>query len=153
MNTKSSIFMSGKATSENTAFCVHEWNKKWSYTEKVKFSISFMLEYCSYSVYFNASVHRTETQFFSKPLCVKFDAYSVFIGYAIGCKHSLQLKNSSKLLLKKQISRNLLRKNAYGRPRRPDVTCFNNIKLALFIMSLMSWWHVNMCDVILGQAG
>ena len=27
MNTKSSIFVSGRATSENTTFGVHEWNK------------------------------------------------------------------------------------------------------------------------------
>ena len=34
MNTKSSIFTSGGATSENITFGVHEWNKNWSYTEK-----------------------------------------------------------------------------------------------------------------------
>ena len=28
--------------SENTGFGVHEWNKIWSYTEKIKFSVSFM---------------------------------------------------------------------------------------------------------------
>ena len=41
MNTKSSIFTSGVAyaTSENTTFGVHEWNKNWSYTEKVKFPV------------------------------------------------------------------------------------------------------------------
>ena len=27
MNSKISIFMSGRATSENTTFCVHEWTK------------------------------------------------------------------------------------------------------------------------------
>ena len=37
-----------------------------------------------------------------------FDAFAVFTGYVIGCKHSLQLKNSSKLRLNKEISRNLL---------------------------------------------
>ena len=34
MNNKSSIFTSDEATSENTAFGVHEWNKKRSFTEK-----------------------------------------------------------------------------------------------------------------------
>ena len=28
---------------ENITFGVHEWNKNWSYTEKVKFSVSFIL--------------------------------------------------------------------------------------------------------------
>ena len=61
-----------------------------------------------------------------------------FTGYVIGCKHSLQLKNSSKLRLKKQISRNLLRKNADGRLRRPGVTCYNNVKMMHFVTSLTS---------------
>ena len=67
MNTKSSIFMSGEAMRENTAFGVHEWNKKGSYTEKVKFStgISFMLKNCNNLVYSNGSALRTETQPFS----------------------------------------------------------------------------------------
>ena len=43
MNTKSSIFMSGVATSDNTTFGVHNWNKIRSYTERIKFSVSFML--------------------------------------------------------------------------------------------------------------
>ena len=43
MNTKSSIFTSGGATHENITFGVQEWNKNWSYTEKVKFPVSFML--------------------------------------------------------------------------------------------------------------
>ena len=45
--------------------------------------------------------------------CVKFGASNVFTGYDIGCLRSLQLKKCSKLHLHKQISRNLLRKNAY----------------------------------------
>ena len=43
MNTKGSIFTSGVATSDNTDFGVHEWNKIRSYTEKNQFSVSFML--------------------------------------------------------------------------------------------------------------
>ena len=39
MNTKSCIFTSGEATSENTAFGVHEWNKNQSYTEKIKYPL------------------------------------------------------------------------------------------------------------------
>ena len=40
---KCSIFTSGGATRENITSGVHVWNKNWSYTEKVKFSVSFML--------------------------------------------------------------------------------------------------------------
>ena len=47
MNKGSGIFMGGKATIENTTFGVHEWNKKQSFTEKVKFSISFLLKNCN----------------------------------------------------------------------------------------------------------
>ena len=32
-----------RASSENTSFGVHEWNKIGSYTEKIKLSVSFML--------------------------------------------------------------------------------------------------------------
>ena len=46
-------------------------------------------------------------------VCVKYDASSVFNGYDIGLKHCLQLKSSLKLRYRKQISRNLLRKNAH----------------------------------------
>ena len=41
MNNKSSIVTSGEATTENTAFGVHEWNKKRSSTEKVKYFYFF----------------------------------------------------------------------------------------------------------------
>ena len=64
MNNERSIFTSGEATSENTAFGVHESNKKQSFTEKVKFSISFLLKNCNNLVYSNASALRTETQLF-----------------------------------------------------------------------------------------
>ena len=112
MNTKSGIFTSGEATSENIAFGVRrKSNKKRFYTEIVKFSISFMFKNYNISVYSNAFAFRTETQLFPKLFCFKLDASSVFTGYAIGCKHSLQLKNRLKLHLKKQISRNLIRKN------------------------------------------
>ena len=109
MNNKSSIFTSGEATSENSAFDVHERNKKRSFIEKVKFSVSFLLKNCNNLVYSNATAFRTETQLLPQPFCVKFDAFSVFTGYVFGCKHSLQLKYSSKLRLNKLISRNLHR--------------------------------------------
>ena len=35
MNTNTSIFMSGIATSENTTSGVQEWNKIWYYAEKI----------------------------------------------------------------------------------------------------------------------
>ena len=37
MNTKSSIYTSGAAMSENNTFSVHEWNKILSYTKKTNF--------------------------------------------------------------------------------------------------------------------
>ena len=52
---------SGGATSENTTFGVHERKKNQSYTEKVNFSISFMIKNCKHSVYFNTSAITTET--------------------------------------------------------------------------------------------
>ena len=64
MNNKSSIFTSGEAMSENTAFGVHECNKKRSYTENVKFFISFLLKNNNNLVYSNASAFRTDTQLF-----------------------------------------------------------------------------------------
>ena len=139
MNNKSSIFTSGEATSENTAFCVHEWNKKRPFTKKVKFFISFLLKNCNNLIYSNTSAFRTETQLFPYPFCVKFDAVSVFTGYGFGCKHSLQLENSSKLRLNKQNSRNLHRYNAYSRLRRPDVTCFHNVNLARLVTCKHAW--------------
>ena len=97
------------------------------------FFFFFLLKNCNNLVYSNASAFRTETQPFPLPFCVKFDAFSVFTGYVLGWRHSLQLKNSSKLRLNKQISRNLHRYNTYDRLRRPDVTCFDNVNLARLV--------------------
>ena len=66
--------------------------KKRSFTEKVKFSISFLLKNCNNLVYSSASAFRTETQ--NLPFCIKFDACNVLTGYVFGFKHSLQLKDS-----------------------------------------------------------
>ena len=74
--------------------------------KKSNFLFLFCLKNCNNLVYSNAPAFRTETQLFLQPVCVKFDAFSVFTGYVLGCKHSLQLKNISKLRLNKQISRN-----------------------------------------------
>ena len=61
----------------------------------------FLLKNCNNLVYSNASAFMTVTQLFPYPFCVKFDAFTVFTGYVLGCKHSLQLKYGSKLRLKK----------------------------------------------------
>ena len=44
MNNKSSIFTIGEATSENTAFGVHEWNRKRSLTENSQIFYFFCAE-------------------------------------------------------------------------------------------------------------
>ena len=49
----------------------------------------------------------------------------------IGCKHGLQLKNTLKLHFVEQIFRNVQRKKAYRKLRRPGVTCIHNVKLAV----------------------
>ena len=49
--------------------------------------------------------------------------------------NGLQLKNSSKVHLNKQITRNLLRKNDYKKLRRPGVTCFYSVNLGRLVMS------------------
>ena len=61
-----------------------------------------------------------------------FPSCFVLTGY-IGWKQSLQLKISSKLGLNKQISGNLLRKNAYRRLSWPDIMCFHTDRLALLV--------------------
>ena len=42
MNTKSGIFTRGFATRENTALLFIQWNKNRSYTEKVKYPLSYI---------------------------------------------------------------------------------------------------------------
>ena len=134
MNTNSSIFTSGKAMRENITFGVREIKNNFT-LKKSHFLFLLCFEIGIISVYSNVSAFRTETQLFFYAV---FDASSVFTGYDIGCTHSLQLKNSLKLLLNKQISRNLLKKECLQELRWPDVTCFHNFKPALLVMSLMS---------------
>ena len=65
MNNESSIFTSGEATSENTAFGVHEGNKKNDLSlKKSDFLFLFLLKNCNNLVYSNASAFRKETQLF-----------------------------------------------------------------------------------------
>ena len=118
-----------------------------TFTEKDKFSISFLLKNCNNLVYSNASAFSTETQLFPSRFASN-DAFSVFTGYVVAT--CLQLKNSSKLRLNKQISRYLHRYNTYSRLRRPDVTCFHNVNLARLSDVINV---VIMRDVISCQAG
>ena len=45
MNTKSSIFTSGSSHKWNVSFCVHEWNKIWSYWKKQIFCFFYAFIY------------------------------------------------------------------------------------------------------------
>ena len=74
--------------------------------------------------------------YFSSCFAPKVHASSIFTGFVIGWKHSLQLRNNLILHLNKHISRNLLRKNAYRKIRRPGVACIHKINLALLVTSL-----------------
>ena len=64
---QSSIFTSGVATSEKITFIVHECNKIRSYTDKIKFPVSYMVKNCSNSARFNAPAITTEIIFFLIP--------------------------------------------------------------------------------------
>ena len=86
----------------------------------------------------NYSLYRDTTAFLTVFFFIKLDASSVFTGNYIGCKLSLQLKNSLKLHSNEQISRTLRRKNAYRRLRQSSVTCVHNVKFALLVMSFKS---------------
>ena len=73
-----------EATSENTAFDVHGWDRGRSCAVEVKFSVYFMLVNCTQIVYSIALAIWTEIQLFSWPFCVSFEVSSVFIWYDIG---------------------------------------------------------------------
>ena len=123
MNNKSSIFTSGEATVTIPLLV---------FMSEIKNDLSLKKSNFLFLFYLKVAI----IYIFLYPFCVKFDAFSVFTGYGFGCKHSLQLKYSSKLRLNKHISRNLHRQNAYRRLRRPDVTCFHNVNLARLVTSL-----------------
>ena len=94
MNTKSSIYTSGITMRENTTFDVHEWNKIWSYTEKIKFSVSYMLQNCINSAHFNVSPTTTEMIFFLIPFTsIWWLSACLITGYNTGNKPSLHLEN------------------------------------------------------------
>ena len=81
-----------------------------------------------------ASARPTDAQLFPSHFA-SFDASSMITGYDIGCKHSLQLKNSCKLRLNiLEICLDVL----YRRLWRPDIACIHNVKLALLVTLLMS---------------
>ena len=52
------------ATSENTNFSVYEWYKIRSYTEKIKFSVSFMLLFTTIKLLPAFRLSRQKTNFF-----------------------------------------------------------------------------------------
>ena len=85
MNTKSSIFMSGKAQVENTTFGIQELNKKLDLIlKKSNFLFLLCLELHLNSL-FQCVSYLDRDHFFR----FEFDASRVLTWYDIGCKHSL----------------------------------------------------------------
>ena len=123
MGTKSSIF----TTRVKIPLLVFMSEIKRSHTEKVKISISFVLQNCNNSVYSNMrQPSRQRHNFFRSRFASNLMVFTV---NDIGCKRCLQLKNISILRLNKRTSRNLPRKNAYRKLRLPDIACFHYVKL------------------------
>ena len=80
---KISIFHECVARVKMLIFSPHEMKYIWYLPKKSKFSLYFIL---------NGNTEIT-TLLFTWSFLVRFDFCSVFIGYNIGCKHSLHLEN------------------------------------------------------------
>ena len=75
-------------------FSLHEIKYIWYLPRKSKFSFYFIL---------NRNTEIT-TLLFTWSFLVRFDFFSVFIGYNIGCKHSLHLENGLESYLTNEIT-------------------------------------------------
>ena len=80
---KISIFHECVARVKMLIFSPHEMKYIWYLPKKSKFSLYFIL---------NRNTEIT-TLLFTWSFLIRFDFCSVFIGYNIGCKHSLHLEN------------------------------------------------------------
>ena len=120
-------------------FSPHEMKCIWYLPKKSKFSFYFIL---------NGNTEIT-TLLFTWSFLVWFDFCSVFIGYNIGCKHSLHLENGLESYSNEWNARNQHLKKVYWVCLRVGVTC----KLAL--RQVKQWrhyvwcWRHNMHSVIL----
>ena len=76
------------ATSENTNFSVHEWYKIRSYTEKIKFSVSFMLLFTTIKLLPAFRLSRQKTNFFSSNSASVWSCSACFGWYTNGWKRS-----------------------------------------------------------------
>ena len=74
-----SIFFTRGATNENITVGVYEWNINRSKTEKVKFSVSFMLKNCNNLVY-SKCVSQCDKDAFFLPVCITFDSATCLLG-------------------------------------------------------------------------
>ena len=84
-------------------FSPHEMKYFWYLPKKSKFSFYFIL---------NGNTEIT-TLLFTWSFRVRFDFCSVFIGYNIGCKHSLHLENGLESYFNERNARNQHLKKVY----------------------------------------
>ena len=108
--------------------CLLFWSK-FTYSNKSKFSLYFIL---------NKNTEIT-TLLFTWSFLVRFDFCSVFIGYNIGCKHSLHLENGLESYFNEWNARKQHLKKIYWVCLRVGVTC----KLALH--QVAQWRHYVWC--------
>ena len=126
---KISIFHECVARVKMLIFSPHEMKYIWYLPKKSKFSFYFILNR-------NAVI---TTLLFTWSFLVRFDFCSVFIGYNIGCKHSLHLENGLELYFNEWNARNQHLKKVYWVCLRVGVTC----KLAL--RQVKQWRHYVWC--------
>ena len=84
------------ATSENTDCVVHEWNKIQSYTEKIKFSVSFMLLFTIFMFLPTCQPSRQKTYFFPSHFASILSCSVCLVGIIWGKNTVLYLENEPK---------------------------------------------------------
>ena len=85
------------ATSENTSFGVHEWNKIQSYTDKIKLCTSFMLFFLQQlSFYLLFDSHARKQTFFSSHFASILSSSECLGGIKLGENAVLHLENEPK---------------------------------------------------------
>ena len=84
------------ATSENTDCGVHEWNKIQSYTEKLKFSVSFMLLFAIIMFLPTRQLSRQKANFFPSRFASISSCSACLVGLIWGKNVVLYLENEPK---------------------------------------------------------